>query len=313
MSENSKIEWCDHTFNPWEGCTKVSAGCANCYAETRNSRWNGGISPNWGKGKPRRRTSAGNWKLPLKWNRKAAEAGIRPRVFCASLADWLDDEVPLGWLVDLLQIIAITPHLDWLLLTKRPENWERRIGLAFADAHVRDDCDEAGQMIWSWRKDGGERIAPQNVWIGASVEDQAAADLRIPKLLEIPAKVRFLSCEPLLGPVNIFHTAIPERVHQNEDGRLNGDIHWVIAGGESGPKARPMNPSWVFSLRDQCETVGCSFLFKQWGEWRGFQGYDVGEVFSFPDNAGVVKVGKKKAGRLLDGREWNEFPKGGQS
>lgn len=139
--KNSKIEWCDHTFNPWIGCTKVSPGCANCYAEARDKRLDGGA--HWGKGAPRRRTSSGNWQHPLQWNRDsirdqencrlAIENGAamyeipdRPRVFCASLADWLDDDVPIQWLADLLSLIVATPSLDWLLLTKRPQNFTSR-------------------------------------------------------------------------------------------------------------------------------------------------------------------------------------------
>jgi protein gp37 len=140
MAQNSNIEWTDNTWNPWIGCTKVSPGCANCYAEARDQRFAGGA--HWGKGAPRQRTSAANWKQPLKWNREAAEdvddalhdfgadkyeAPQRPRVFCASLADWLDDEVPIEWLADLLGLIHATPFLDWQLLTKRPENWMARI------------------------------------------------------------------------------------------------------------------------------------------------------------------------------------------
>ena len=143
MGANTHIEWCDHTFNPWEGCTKVSPGCANCYAEARNARFGGGEAPNWGKGAPRRRTSESYWNEPRRWNRAmenlieaASRPGAlepmpaRPRLFCASLADWLDDEVPVEWLADLLTLIRETPHLDWLLLTKRPQNWWKRLGAA---------------------------------------------------------------------------------------------------------------------------------------------------------------------------------------
>src|SRR5581483_1094173 len=165
MSENTKIEWCDHTFNPWMGCTKVSPGCANCYAETMMDHRYGKVR--WGKGKPRQRTSSANWKLPLKWNKKLSYrctscgtvfpdseleevlgwecldcntvcSPVRPRVFCASLADWLDDEVPIEWLADLLALIYSTPNLDWLLLTKRPQNWATRMDAASECWHIRD-------------------------------------------------------------------------------------------------------------------------------------------------------------------------------
>lgn len=281
--EDTKIEWATHTFNGWEGCTMVSPGCANCYAATRNARWNGGTALNWGKGAPRRRTSAANWKLPLKWNREVeAEwenfiAGVsagadmpwvkRPRVFCSSLADWLDDEVPLEWQTDLLRLIEATPNLDWLLLSKRPENWEGVMTNALLDGV---------DMVHEWVNGR----PPANVWIGTTVEDQQRADERIPFLLEIPARVRFLSCEPLLGPLKIDHI----RLADNQWFPMQ-HLHWVICGGESGPGARPMNPEWARSLRDQCQAAHVPFFFKQWGG-----------------------VNKKSTGRILDGRTWNELP-----
>lgn len=324
MSENSKIEWTDHTFNPWEGCTKVSPGCLNCYAETRNARWNGGESPNWGKGKPRRRTSESNWKKPLKWNSDASgsfqsfqqvmtsdgeiyrgtieeikslelpmdsivEAGpARPRVFCASLADWLDDEVPIEWLADLLELIRLTPNLDWLLLTKRPENWLERMLAVESFGRSKSPIlalNSAALISSDWRKG----YAPSNVWIGTTVEDQKRADERIPLLLNIPAKVRFLSCEPLLEAVDI--TKIPDQLYSYCEGcddeksrvyfnSLTGRqfcdrscdggeyiprIHWVICGGESGSGCRPFDLDWARSLRDQCKDSGVAYFMKQMG------------------------------------------------
>ncbi len=359
MAENTKIEWADHTFNPWEGCTKVSPGCANCYAENRNARFGGGTAPNWGKGKPRRRTSAANWNKVRKWNREAEEiehaynveigghfteademleAPHRPRVFCASLADWLDDEVPIEWLADLLDLIRECSSLDFLLLTKRPELWEARLS---------EVCYIDGDSIaWSWLRN----IAPANVWVGTSVEDQKRADERIPKLLSIPAEVRFLSCEPLLGEVNVEWVfdptgylscgGFPEcecdgckslaRFPRDEYGSY-AKIHWVICGGESGSNARPMKPDWARSLRDQCEAAGVPFLFKQWGCWRPAEagemhwqsarielffesekcGYycDPGRDFH-PHGGQYMRYFTKarSAGRLLDGVEHTEFP-----
>ena len=279
MGENSKIEWTDHTFNPWIGCTKVSSGCANCYAETRmDHRFN---VVKWGKGQPRKRTSNANWKLPLQWN-KAEEskrvdhagfvAAKKPRVFCASLADWLDDEVPAEWLFDLITLIHKTPSLDWLLLTKRPENFMSRL-LAAASQCTIDPLDVVDR-IEAWIS--GDRI-PLNVWIGTSVENQETADTRIPHLLKIPAKIRFLSMEPLLGPVNLHNR------HQCDADCWMSNIHWVIVGGESGPGARPMNKTWVRNIKNQCGNI--PFLFKQWGG-----------------------VNKKLTGRELDGRTWDELP-----
>jgi protein gp37 len=327
--KDSKIEWCDHTFNPWIGCTKVSPGCANCYAEARDQRFADGA--HWGKGAPRQRTSAANWKQPLKWEKYAKWfshdfPGRRPRVFCASLADWLDDEVPIEWLADLLSLIRSTPNLDWLLLTKRPENWERRIAPL---ANFRDFGSD--QFLWElkWLAQG---IAPSNVWIGTTVEDQARADERIPHLLRIPAKVRFLSCEPLLGPVDLRKVNPLMRAFNSSPfgwhNWLRQRIHWIICGGESGPNARPMHPDWAHSLRDQCAEAQTAFFFKQWGEWANAGVPAFGKVkpkaitwirhdgSRWPnapedENADCLtcaKVGKKAAGRELDGREHNDFP-----
>lgn len=293
MGENSKIEWCHHTFNPVIGCAKVSAGCKHCYAEAMMDHWG---KAKWGPTARRVRTSAATWRKPLQWNATARAQGRRYRVFCASLADVFEDhadwEQPRR---DLLRLIVGTPHLDWLLLTKRPENVCALIEQAtgFSDAEM-------------WFHGLG------NVWIGTSVEDQEAADTRIPELLKIPAPVRFLSCEPLLGPVNLWE-------YDEFNGRLDGSgiihdyrwqpstvdnyqelvgcsypgISWVIAGGESGHHARPMNPDWARSLRDQCQVAGVSFFFKQWGTAAKKQKFGHG-----------VDV----EGRLLDGCEWSEFP-----
>lgn len=329
MAENSKIEWCDHTFNPWTGCAKVSPGCANCYAEGWAKR-SGHVQ--WGPGKPRRRTSAAEWRKPVRWNTAENSKLVghaefvenrRPRVFCASLADWLDDEVPIEWLADLLLLIHQTPNLDWLLLTKRPQNFDRRVRAPtdlFLSLGAVGEYSQAGKAYADWLADWMKGRPPENVWIGTTVEDQQRADERIPVLLSIPARVRFLSCEPLLGPVDVrfgfAHLVHPDRP----------TIHWVIAGGESGPGARPMHPEWARGLRDQCAAAGVPFLFKQWGDWLPYgecaPGVDdprdkegVLHNYSFGATAPVVpwysrKLGKARAGRLLDGREWNEFPEG---
>lgn len=356
MAANSKIEWCHHTFNPWIGCTKVSPGCANCYAEqstpARVMRADG--HETWGKGATRSLTSEVNWKQPLKWNREAAaawenwEAAVnaragdsgpmpqRPRVFCASLADWLDEEVPIEWLARLMELVMMTPHLDWLLLTKRPQNWETRITAALAEVERikgdwpdRDPETQTGTMLNDWLAGN----PPANVWIGTTVEDQARADERIPLLLNIPARVRFLSCEPLLEKVDLHspHIAVETwRVGESFNGPppLNG-IHWVICGGESGPKARPMHPDWARSLRDQCAAAGVPFFFKQWGEWvpgaivHELPDHEPKEICRLtvdgargnsstqPTGQTMVRVVKKIAGRLLDGSEHNALPKGG--
>lgn len=291
MSEHTKIQWCDHTFNPWEGCTKVSPGCANCYAEALVDKRYGRVK--WGKGNPRRRMSAATWKLPLKWNRDAEKAHsaavdiivaqgggapmppLAPRVFCASLADWLDEEVPIEWLADLLVLIHTTSKLDWLLLTKRPENFQVRVLMAGMHLMGYRDGDPIGdgapkalasateeviESILGWSKC---ETFPANVWVGTSVEDQARADERIPHLISIPSRVRFLSCEPLLGPVDI-----EEHLEDMLDGGYvlgSAPIQWVIVGGESGITARPFDIAWAQSLVDQCKSAGAACFVKQLG------------------------------------------------
>lgn len=311
MSENSSIEWTDHTFNPWEGCQKVGPGCDHCYAETRNARFSGGTAVNWGPGAPRRRTSAANWRKPLQWNRDGTFYAIhrrRQRVFCASLADWLDNSVPIEWLADLLDTIRLTGNLDWLLLSKRIGNWIRRLEEA-RDHAFNFRRDELHQWIVAWLESG----APANVWLGSTVVNQEEADRDIPKLLSVPACVHFLSMEPLLGPV-----AIPDVFMKllQVDGREcfypdnAGMVNWVIVGGESGHGARPMHPDWARSLRDQCATAGVPFLFKQWGEWRpAILGEGaIGNQLKWADGSVSMRVGKKMAGRLLDGAQHDAFP-----
>lgn len=311
MGENSKIEWTDHSFNPWIGCQKVSPGCQFCYAEQLMDKRYGRVE--WGPQGTRQRTSEANWRKPLQWNRQAKADGIRRKVFCASLADVFEDRPELEtWRADLFALIEQTPALDWLLLTKRPEN---------VNGMVPDH--------WRWPDVGW----PLNVWMGTSVEDQQRADERIPHLLKIPARMRFLSCEPLLGPVDLQALWLPEKCwHCDEElhGELGrcwcgvchySEIHWVIAGGESGHNARPMHPDWARSLRDQCQVAGIAYHFKQWGEWRPAQTNEQGIFFNYDGSpvAGpfapysssqvyLAKVGKHAAGRLLDGVEWNEFP-----
>jgi protein gp37 len=226
------IEWADYTFNPWIGCTKVSPGCLNCYAERDWDRRRHRV--NWGRSNPRSRTSKATWRDPIKWDREAALAGVRERVFCGSLCDVFDPEVPPEWRSDLFKLIAATPHLDWLLLTKRPQNVRRMIGQI------------ALPMCQAW-----EETPPHNVWVGTSVEDQTRANQRIPVILEVPAVIRFLSVEPLLGPVDL--RPFLDR------------LDWVIVGGESGRGCRPFDVEWAGGIRDQCREVGVTFFLKQLG------------------------------------------------
>lgn len=278
MGKNSAIEWTDHTFNPWLGCSKVSDGCANCYAETLMDKRIGRVQ--WGPNGTRVATSAAYWKQPRAWNAEAQRTDVRRRVFCGSLCDVFEDRHDTNaWRISLLELIELTHGLDWLLLTKRPENVVRLIQEA------------AGRSV--------ENFFERNphVWIGTSVEDQNTADLRIRELVRVPARVRFLSMEPLLQAV------CPEP--------WLGQLHWVIVGGESGRNARPMHPNSVRLIRDLCVDEGVPFFFKQWGEWwphEQGQWCDGPSIDPDVPDADYYKVGKKAAGRLLDGREWSEVP-----
>jgi protein gp37 len=322
MAEKTKIEWCDHTFNPWVGCTKVSPACDHCYAEGWAKR-SGMVQ--WGG--ERKRTSAANWQTPIKWNAQAEREGRRFRVFCASLADVFDNQVPDAWRMDLFKLIADTPHLDWLLLTKRIGNVERYLqvdGLAFD-------------------------LMTSRVWLGATICNQAEAERDVPKLLDVPACVRFLSMEPLLGPVDLTRLPLPAGRYDALIGSMPSNAHinalrgfndngnrtrvdWVVVGGESGQHARPMHPEWAASLRDQCKEAGVPFLFKQWGEWHpsthlqtiegpggtvmtglwlkldGTTHTPQDHVQWDASDAAMLRVGKSAAGRVLDGRIHNEFP-----
>lgn len=285
MAENSKIEWCHHTFNPWVGCTRISPACDHCYAESWAKRTG---SPELWQG-DRRRTASGNWKQPVKWNALAAAAGRRDRVFCASLADVFDNQIPPPWRTDLFRLITATPALDWMLLTKRPQN--------------------IGKMIEGFWSHG----LPTNVWAGTTIEDRARL-VNADHLRRVPAAIRFLSIEPLLEDLGELNLA---------------GIHLVIVGGESGPGARPMHPAWVRSIRDQCAAAGVAFLFKQWGEYGPCELHPVGTatcsvvamdgrhltgrdaVVGAPEDANaeiISRFGKKLAGRILDGRIHDGMP-----
>ena len=263
MAEITGITWTDSTFNPWIGCTKIGQGCDHCYAEhlmdTRLHR------VNWGPGQPRKRTSASNWRQPLLWEREheafALAHGRRRRVFCASLADVFDNEVETAWRDDLFQLIEKTPNLTWLVLTKRIGN--------------------AQHQVWPrWM----QRRFPPNLWLGITVVNQAEADRDIPKLLATPARVRFLSLEPMLGPIDLTHIRKDRfwrinalagdywREEEDETGFRSGEtfervsqVHWVIVGGESGANARPFHVGWARSIVKQCQAAGVPVHVKQLG------------------------------------------------
>lgn len=368
MAENSKIEWTDHTFNPWRGCTHrvlpdgtPHPGCEHCYAETMSKR-NPSTLGVWGEGGVRVMAAAQQWRAVEKWNREAGELGRIDRVFCASLADVFEDwprgmnfaDGSVAWWRsdrgvctagqttvshvrderlatmddarrDLFKLIDATPHLFWLLLTKRPENVRR-----MWCSHVNTD----GRPPSMLRR--------ENVAIGTSISDQATADELVPQLLVCRdlAPVLFLSVEPLVGPVDLKPR--PRRdmcllEHPHDGPCQTQGIDWVIVGGESGnkPDIRPMHGQWPRDIRDQCVAAGVPFFFKQWGEWlpisdapievmqaanrykqtgllrSGASGDQVTkELCDAQDDLPELcyRVGKHAAGRLLDEREWNELP-----
>ncbi|MFC8531888.1 phage Gp37/Gp68 family protein [Nocardia sp. NPDC057227] len=311
----TKIEWTDRTWNPVTGCDKVSPGCDHCYAEGIANRFAG--TPQFPNGfgvtlRPERLAQ------PLRWRKPR-------RVFVNSMSDLFHDEVSIDYIAKVLAVIALTPQHTYQILTKRHARMRSIVtnrchctGGHLDGEHLRS------AMAWAVSKANPDRVPGmpddaeqqvyfeagwplRNLWLGVSAEDQKWADIRIPALMETPAAVRFLSAEPLLGPIDLHDTP----------------LDWVIVGGESGRGARPMHPDWARSLRDQCEQLGVAYLFKQWGEWmpNGFWRRDTGRPAGNPrehafETGGrngflplMARVGKKQAGRELDGRTWDEFPK----
>jgi protein gp37 len=218
MAEVTAISWTDHTYNPWIGCTRVSLGCDHCYAEADwDKRYH---RVEWGGARSRTKSEG-----PANWDRKAREAGVRRRVFCASLADVFDNQVPDEWRADLWDLIDRCRALDWMLLTKRPQNIANMLPSG-----------------WPW----------PHVWLGTTTENQIEANRRLPILLRIPAVVHFASVEPQLGPVDLRSY-------------LNAGLDWIIIGGESGPGCRPFDSDWARDVRDQCQASGIAFFMKQLG------------------------------------------------
>jgi len=294
MSEQTKIQWADDTINFWSGCTKVSDGCKNCYAETLAGRFT--TFGQWGKGAPRKWHESAV-KLAHKLNRQPwicddcgmahanpgqicmtkdcqCETRHRRRIFSLSLGDWLDPEVPIEWLAKMLDVVRQCPDVDWLLVTKRPELFQQRMK-ALLDAWMEKDAtiwpetkeNDFWWFVESWKNDGH---APKNIMVLTSVENQKAADERIPELLKIPASRRGLSVEPLLGPVDLFKTF---RIHPARAEQIALALDWIIIGGESGAGARPCNVDWIRSIKDQCKASGVPVFVKQLGanpEWAGW-------------------------------------------
>lgn len=238
MADETNISWTDHTFNPWWGCTKVAPGCDNCYAAALDKRTGGNhwAGPENSTADKPRRTMPANWNKPVRWNKQAEAEGRRHRVFCGSMCDWCDKNAPDGALADLFELIRATPWLDWQLLTKRATLIERRLP-----------------------QDWGEGY--ENVWLGVTVEDVEHGYPRIEALSKVPAKVRFLSCEPLLEELVDLH-----------DLEAMSEIDWAIVGGESGPGARAMEPLWAHSAIDDLAHWDVATWFKQWGGVRPDKG-----------------------------------------
>lgn len=325
--KNTKISWCDHTFNPWIGCTKVSPACDNCYAEQIASRFK---MAQWGNHK-RVLTSEKNWKQPLRWNKQAIKEGKRFKVFCGSMCDVFDNQAPFAWRLQLFTLIQNTPSLDWLLLTKRIGNAKKMLD----------------NIMWFHKINGHL----DNVCLGITVCNQEEADRDIPKLLSIPAAKHFLSIEPMLGYVDLSKWLKPQCDNgsiPSIDGtygvmcpRCQGNgpscsgIDWVIVGGETGRNARYLHPECVRVIRDQCKATGTAFFFKQWGEYVPYEWHaqppyiysqhgDLFDAHGLPDfesdepkNGWLCddtnevffrRVGEKKAGYLLDCVEYQEVP-----
>lgn len=320
MADGTKIEWTatrladgtvipGATFNIVWGCQKVGPGCEHCYALTWAKRHGYDV---WGPAKttPRRVLSDDYWAQPLKWAKRARKLGVRQKVFCSSMADVFEDHPTVAeQRVRLWPLIEQTGDaLDWLLLTKRPEHVE---------AAMPDD--------WRGRW-------PRCAWLGFSAENQEWFDRRWPVVAELKVAHRigvvFVSAEPLLGPLDVSAALTPQWYSVDrppppgigfpetmQSARLRPRLDWVIAGGESGPRARPPHPDWFRSLRDQCQAAEVPYLFKQWGEelpkGQGEHGLDERGLFrreSFIGGQAYYRVGKKAAGRLLDGRTWDEVP-----
>lgn len=354
-----KISWTDHTVNFWWGCTKVSPACQHCYAETF-ARHRGktifGTDVLWGAGQPRAQrlerarqeclniTKKGrycepcNMRTPDHTCPQCRKPTRRLRVFVNSMSDWLDPEVPIEWLAYLLNTIRLCPEIDFQLLTKRPEQWDQRIAAISSYFDIKTIEGRAG---WAF---GAEwylaKKPPPNIWLGTTVENQHTANMRIPVLQRIPAVVRFLSMEPLLGPVDLLRIdaqgyggnaghqvdCLRKGYWSKTMGFVNhsdmhaefGDIHWIIIGGESGPKARPTNPDWFARIDKDAAAAGIALLFKQWGSWvyhkdleimlkqnratqQSFTGMNVG-------NHLMLKTNLKFEPQYLLGRVLHQFP-----
>jgi protein gp37 len=319
MSDTTGIEWTDATWNPVTGCTKVSPGCDHCYAETFAERFRGTPGHYFERGFDVQ-LRPDKLNLPLRWR--------KPRkVFVNSMSDLFHKDVPDEYIANVFAVMALARRHTFQVLTKRHGRMRSVLNDSSFQRHVEV---EMHRQKWGSNVDAPSWVWPlPNVWLGVSVENQQWANVRVPALMRTPAAVRFLSCEPLLGPVELHHGLTHCPTHDFSGGFCVGPCadrvrpDWVIVGGESGRGARPMHPDWSFSLRDQCTAAGVPFLFKQWGEWAPTEAR--GLVLSASNTREVLvgqplddlghrqimrRVGKGKAGRELDGRTWDEFPAG---
>lgn len=297
----TSIEWTDETWNPVTGCDKVSPGCDHCYAEGIANRFAG--TPQFPNGfavtpHPERLTHPLRWKKPR-------------RVFVNSMSDLFHDQIPDEYIARVFAVMGLASQHTFQILTKRHGRMRSLLSSDWWRDHLLPE-------VIHEMADGTDYTVHYplpNVWLGVSTEDQRWADIRIPALLDTPAAVRFVSAEPLLGPIELRGAWIPGKpgplTTDDMVGMLRWDdrtgIDWVIVGGESGPKARPMELHWAQELRDQCNASGVAFLFKQWGEWApDYAASDA--VLGHP----MRRVGKKPAGRELDGRTWDQYPGGAE-
>ena len=309
----TKIEWTDATWNPITGCTKVSAGCKHCYAE-RDWKRLVHLPAYHGRAFTDVACHPARLDQPLRWKKPR-------RIFVNSMSDLFHPDVPDAFVDEVFAVMSLTQRHVFQILTKRPDRmraYMRRIDASPLLLDIARRVISNTRGILSFRYDFAWPLP--NVWLGVSVEDQATADERIPLLLQTPAAVRWISAEPMLGPVDVQAAInrMPWRIGGGDAG-----LHWVVVGGESGPKARPMHPDWARSLRDQCAAAGVPLLFKQWGEWLAV-GNDPTAVQSEASRSGpvvlcrtlssdgetAVRIGKKAAGRLLDGVLHDGYPEG---
>jgi protein gp37 len=306
----TKIEWCDETWNPVTGCTKVSPGCKHCYAERLWPKVEGSRVKREG-GAPRAFTDVRchpeRLDAPLHWRTPR-------RIFVNSMSDLFHEDVPSQFIGKIFAVMAVAKSHTFQILTKRPQ----RMCDVLAEGVVGPVKGEADQTAFEiQREKNGNRVWTSlrwplpNVWLGVSVEDQATADERIPLLQQTPAAVRFVSYEPALGPVDWRHEWLAGLLDDWLNPRPR--IDQIIAGGESGPNARPPHPEWFRSSKEQCQAAGVAFFFKQWGEWapdcRCGRDYPCKTIDRPPPGKGVMfRCGKRRAGRLLDDREHNEYP-----